>query len=48
MSFFAVFMALLLEQVRPVGHDNPVHVAMRSWARAVGRHLDTGEITDCP
>lgn len=43
MSFFAVFMALLLEQVRPVMHDNPVHAAMRGWARSVGRHLDTGE-----
>lgn len=43
MSFFAVFMALLLEQVRPVGHGNPVHVALRSWARSMGRHLDTGE-----
>lgn len=43
MSFLAVFMALLIEQIRPVGHDNPVHVMMRSWARATGRHLDTGE-----
>lgn len=44
MSFFAVLMALLLEQVRPVGYDNPVHALMRSWARAAGRHLDTGEV----
>jgi adenosylcobinamide-phosphate synthase len=44
MSFFSVLMALLLEQVRPVGYDNPVHAVMRSWARAAGRHLDTGEL----
>ncbi|MDD3785592.1 MAG: CobD/CbiB family protein [Hydrogenophaga sp.] len=44
MSFFAVLMALLLEQVRPVGYDNPVHALLRSWARSAGRHLDTGEV----
>ena len=43
MSFFAVLMALLLEQVRPVSYDNPAHALMRSWARSTGRHLDTGE-----
>ena len=43
MSFFAVLIALLLEQVRPVAYDNPVHALMRSWARSAGRHLDTGE-----
>lgn len=43
MSFFAVLLALLLEQVRPVGQDNPVHVAMRAWVRSAGRHLNTGE-----
>src|SRR5690606_20112682 len=43
MSFFAVLIALLLEQVRPVAYDNPAHALMRSWARSAGRHLDTGE-----
>jgi adenosylcobinamide-phosphate synthase len=43
MSFFAVLIALLLEQVRPLSHDNPVHAAMRSWMRWVRRNLDAGQ-----
>lgn len=43
MSFFAILIALLLEQVRPLGHDNPVHGALRAWARLVRRNLDAGQ-----
>jgi adenosylcobinamide-phosphate synthase len=43
MSFFAVLIALLLEQARPLAYDNPVHAALRSWARTVRRNLDAGQ-----
>jgi len=43
MSFFAILIALLLEQARPLAHDNPVHVALRGWARWVRHNLDTGQ-----
>ncbi len=42
MSFLAVFLALLLEQVRPLKHENPAHSLARSWAREVVRNLDAG------
>lgn len=43
MSFFAILIALLLEQARPLAHNNPVHGALRAWARLVRRNLDAGE-----
>jgi len=43
MSFFAVFLALLLDQVRPLVHQNLVHSAVRTWFRAVKRGLDAGQ-----
>lgn len=43
MSFFAVLIALLLEQARPLAYDNPVHAGLRAWARAVRRNLDAGQ-----
>jgi adenosylcobinamide-phosphate synthase len=43
MSFFAILIALLLEQARPVAHDNPVHAGLRAWARLVRRNLDAGQ-----
>ena len=43
MSFFAILIALLLEQARPLAHDNAVHSALRAWARIVRRNLDAGE-----
>ena len=43
MSFFAILIALLLEQVRPLAHDNPVHAALRAWTRSVRRNFDTGQ-----
>jgi adenosylcobinamide-phosphate synthase len=42
MSFFAILIALLLEQARPLAYDNPVHAALRSWARLLRRNLDAG------
>lgn len=43
MSFFAILLALLLEQARPLGHDNVVHGGMRAWARWVRHTLDAGQ-----
>ena len=43
MSFFAILIALLLEQARPLAYDNPVHAGLRSWARYVRRNLDAGQ-----
>jgi adenosylcobinamide-phosphate synthase len=43
MSFFAILIALLIEQTRPLGFDNPVHAGLRGWARMVRRNLDTGQ-----
>lgn len=43
MSFFAILIALVLEQVRPLAYDNPVHAAMRGWARSMRRNFDTGQ-----
>ncbi len=42
MSFFAILIALLLEQARPVAYDNPVHASLRSWTRWVRRTFDAG------
>jgi adenosylcobinamide-phosphate synthase len=43
MSFFAIMFALLLEQVRPVARDNPVHGLLRAWVRASSRNFDAGK-----
>jgi adenosylcobinamide-phosphate synthase len=43
MSFFAILIALLLEQARPLAYDNPVHAGLRGWARAVRHNLDAGQ-----
>ena len=45
MGFFAILIALLLEQARPLAPDNVAHAAMRSWARTVRRNLDAGHAT---
>lgn len=42
MSFFAILLALLIEQVRPLSRGNPVHTALRHWALWVGRNFDAG------
>lgn len=44
MIFFAILLALLIEQVRPLSTDNPVFSGLRGWARAVRRNLDTGQV----
>lgn len=43
MSFFAIMFALLLEQVRPVARDNPIHGLLRAWVRASRRNFDAGK-----
>ena len=43
MSFFAVLIAMLIEQVRPLAHDNVVHLAVRSWVHWVRRSMDAGQ-----
>jgi adenosylcobinamide-phosphate synthase len=43
MSFISVLFALLLEQARPLGRGNFIHVAMRSWVRWCARTLDAGK-----
>ena len=43
MSFLSILFALLLEQARPLGQGNVVHMGVRSWARWVIRNLDTGK-----
>jgi adenosylcobinamide-phosphate synthase len=43
MSFFAILMALLIEQARPLAHGNWVHAAVRTWLRWVVRVCDTGQ-----
>ena len=43
MSFISVLFALLLEQARPLGRGNPIHMVMRSWVRWCARMLDAGK-----
>jgi adenosylcobinamide-phosphate synthase len=43
MSFFAVLLALLIEQVKPLPRDNPVHHLLRAWVAWTGRHFDAGK-----
>lgn len=43
MSFFAILFALVLEQVRPLARDNPVHAGLRAWARWSARNFDAGK-----
>ncbi len=43
MSFFAVLLALLIEQLKPLPRDNWVHETLASWVRWTGRNFDAGE-----
>ncbi len=43
MSFFAVLMALLLEQLKPLPSNNRVHQAVLDWVAFIGRHFDAGQ-----
>ena len=42
MSFFAVLLALVIDQLKPLPRDNWVHHALVSWVRWTGRNLDAG------
>ena len=43
MSFFAVLLALLIEQLKPLPRDNWVHDALVSWVGWTGRNFDAGQ-----
>src|ERR1700712_3980457 len=43
MSFFAVLLALLLEQVKPLPRGNAVHDALAGWIRGTARNFDAGK-----
>jgi len=42
MNFFAVLLALLCEQLKPLRHGNSVHEAVIGWVRWTGRNFDAG------
>lgn len=44
MAFFAIAIALLLEQVRPLGEGHPALVGLKRWLRLVGRNVDAGAV----
>jgi adenosylcobinamide-phosphate synthase len=43
MSFFAVLLALLIEQLKPLPRDNRVHHLLVAWVAWTGRNLDAGK-----
>ena len=43
MSFFAVLIALLIEQLKPLPRDNWVHHRLIAWVGWVGRNFDAGK-----
>src|SRR3982750_3698431 len=43
MSFIAVLLALLLEQVKPLPRGNAVHDALTGWIGATARNFDAGK-----
>jgi adenosylcobinamide-phosphate synthase len=43
MSFFAVLLALLIEQLKPLPRDNAIHDALHGWVGWVGRNFDAGK-----
>ncbi|MET0519308.1 MAG: CobD/CbiB family protein [Burkholderiaceae bacterium] len=42
MNFFAVLLALLCEQLKPLRHGNSVHEGVIGWVRWTGRNFDAG------
>ncbi|WP_088281591.1 CobD/CbiB family protein [Ideonella sp. A 288] len=42
MSFFAVLLALVIEQLKPLPRDNWIHHALVSWVGWTGRNFDAG------
>jgi adenosylcobinamide-phosphate synthase len=45
MSFFAVLLALMIEQLKPLPRGNWVHDSLISWVRWTGRNFDAGRPT---
>jgi adenosylcobinamide-phosphate synthase len=43
MNFFAVLLALLFEQLKPLRHGNRVHQSVIGWVRWTGRNFDAGD-----
>ena len=43
MSFFAVLIALLIEQLKPLPRGNPVHDTLIAWMRWTARNFDAGK-----
>jgi adenosylcobinamide-phosphate synthase len=43
MSFFAVLLALVIEQLKPLPRRNWVHEALIDWVRFAGRNFDAGK-----
>jgi adenosylcobinamide-phosphate synthase len=43
MNFFAVLLALICEQLKPLPHGNAVHDGVISWVRWTGRNFDAGK-----
>lgn len=43
MSFFAVLLALMIEQLKPLPRDNWVHDTLISWVGWTGRNFDAGK-----
>ncbi|WP_439953350.1 hypothetical protein, partial [Escherichia coli] len=42
-NFFAVLLALLSEQLKPLRHGNRVHETVIGWVRWTGRNFDAGD-----
>ena len=42
MNFFAVLLALLCEQLKPLRHGNRIHHGVIAWVRWTGRNFDAG------
>lgn len=42
MSFFAVLLALVIEQLRPLPRQNSIHDTLVAWTRWTGRNFDAG------
>ena len=43
MSFFAILIALLIEQARPLARNNLVHAGYRAWTVTVRSNFDAGQ-----
>jgi adenosylcobinamide-phosphate synthase len=43
MSFFSIFLALVLEQARPMARQHFLHEGLRQWASWVARNVDAGQ-----